>query len=314
MLRVAVGVLRDADGRVLLTRRAETAHQGGLWEFPGGKVEAGESVRDALARELAEELGISVTAATPLIRVPYDYGDRVVLLETWSVDTFHGQPAAREGQPLQWVAPADLAGVRMPAANRPIAMAVTLPDRYAITPEYGTARELLAGLERTLAAGVRLLQWRVRRVEDADPAETLRRATTLCHGQGARILENASRPSLDSVDGIHLPARMALRFAARERRCVPGLLAVSCHDPEELAAAVRLGADFAVLSPVAVTPSHPGAAPLGWAHFAEWIAACPLPVYGLGGLDEGDIGDARVAGAQGIAGIRGLWRSDGGSR
>lgn len=123
-LHVAVGVLTAPDGRVLITRRAADVHQGGLWEFPGGKVEPGESVQQALVREFAEELGIAVHATQPLLLQPFDYGDKAVLLDVHRITDWSGEPRGLEGQPLAWVAPAALGEYPFPAANRPILRAL----------------------------------------------------------------------------------------------------------------------------------------------------------------------------------------------
>lgn len=119
-VHVAVGVLQDASGRVLLTRRPPSAHQGNLWEFPGGKVESGESVMEALGRELAEELGVHVSAAEPLMTIAHDYGDKQVLLAIHKVTAWSGEPRGLEGQPLAWVLPHALDDYAFPAANAPI--------------------------------------------------------------------------------------------------------------------------------------------------------------------------------------------------
>lgn len=123
-VHVAVGIVRDACGAVLIARRAATAHQGGLWEFPGGKVEAGETVPAALARELHEELGIYVQTATPWLQVRHAYADRQVLLDVWQVDAYQGEPQGREGQPVAWAAVAGLCEVDFPAADAPIIAAL----------------------------------------------------------------------------------------------------------------------------------------------------------------------------------------------
>ncbi len=121
-VHVAVGVIMDAAGNILLSRRHVDAHQGGLWEFPGGKVEAGESLQDALYRELEEELGICIDrdALRSLVDVRHDYGDKRVRLDTWLVPAFSGDPHGREGQPLEWVSVAALPERAFPAANVPI--------------------------------------------------------------------------------------------------------------------------------------------------------------------------------------------------
>ena len=110
VVHVAAAALVDDDGRVLLARRADEAHQGGLWEFPGGKLERDESIDDGLRRELHEELGIDIVSHRPLIRVRHDYDDRSVLLDVHRVDAGRGEPHGREGQPLAWVAVDELGG------------------------------------------------------------------------------------------------------------------------------------------------------------------------------------------------------------
>ena len=120
VVHVAVGILTDAAGAILLARRPDHAHQGGLWEFPGGKVEADETVERALARELREELGVTVQAAEPLLQVRHAYPDKKVLLDVWRVTAYRGEPHGREGQPLAWAPPARLADFAFPAADAPI--------------------------------------------------------------------------------------------------------------------------------------------------------------------------------------------------
>ena len=153
-VHVAAAVIRGVDGRILLARRADTQHQGGLWEFPGGKVEADESVATALSRELQEELGIQVTTARPLIKVQHDYPDKQVLLDVWEVSAFTGEPHGAEGQPLAWVAPRDLVNYEFPAANAPIVAAARLPAEYLITPGELETPTLLRGIQKAIAGGI----------------------------------------------------------------------------------------------------------------------------------------------------------------
>ena len=124
VVHVAVGVIVDRARNVLITRRAQDSHQGGLWEFPGGKVEDGESLQVALARELSEELGIGIEATRPLLEVHHDYGDKAVLLDVHLVEGFTGTPRGLEQQPLKWVPVASLHQFSFPAANVPIVDAV----------------------------------------------------------------------------------------------------------------------------------------------------------------------------------------------
>ncbi len=119
-IHVAVGVLIDAKDCVLLTRRLKGTHLAGYWEFPGGKVEAGESVQTALARELQEELGTKIGKTVPLMTVSHDYGEKQVLLDVHQVKDWDGEPHGAEGQPLAWVDAASLNEFQVPEANAEI--------------------------------------------------------------------------------------------------------------------------------------------------------------------------------------------------
>ena len=119
-VHVAVGVIISADKKVLISKRADHLHQGGLWEFPGGKVEKGETVESALSRELKEELDIEIGSARPLMKVNHEYVDKQVLLDIWVVDSFRGKPIGAEDQALEWVAVTQLANFDFPAANEAI--------------------------------------------------------------------------------------------------------------------------------------------------------------------------------------------------
>ncbi|MFP4609448.1 MAG: Nudix family hydrolase [Thiohalophilus sp.] len=304
-IHVAAGVIYNAAGEVLLARRAAHRHQGGLWEFPGGKVEAGETVEQALARELHEELGITVRHSEPLIRLPHDYGDRTVVLDVQAVRAFDGEAHGREGQPVRWVAPAQLNDYAMPAANRPIVNAVRLPAECLITPPVESEEQWLSVLKKNLQQGVRLVQLRLKDL-GADRIDALtRKALALCHAHGCQVILNADPSQFAHlpVDGFHLPANSLSRYPARP---VAGRLwlSASIHNRAELNQATRLGVDFGFVAPVQATATHPDALPLGWAGFAQLADAAGFPVYALGGMQRRDLMLARQYGGQGIAGIR----------
>ena len=306
---VAVAAIVNEHQQVLVSLRPDHVHQGGLWEFPGGKLEAGESVRAALDREIHEELGLSVTRARPLIRIRHRYPDKAVVLDVWRVDGFRGAAHGREGQVIEWLAIDALAARPFPAANRSIIRALQLPVEYLITPEpEDTAERFLQQLRASLEAGVRLVQLRAKALSPAEYEALARRTIELCRRYGARILLNSDPQLVQRLgaDGVHLSGA---RLAAAEVRPLPDRLwvAASCHRPDDLAMAERVGADFAVLSPLKPTASHPAAAPLGWARFSRWVEGCTIPVYALGGMQPSDIDTAIHNGAQGIAAIRALW-------
>ncbi len=311
VVSVVAAAVFDDEGRVLITRRADDAHQGALWEFPGGKLEAGEDARSALQRELMEEVGIHITVMRPLICVRHDYVDKSVLLDVWRVNGFEGEAYGREGQPLRWIVPEALADCDFPAANVPIVRAVQLPDAYLITPDLGEMppADFLRHLELRLQAGIRLVQLRAKSLGESEYVQLAREAAALCHCHGARLLLNADAVQVAAAgaDGVHLSSG-ALR-TCQARPLAAGLVAASCHDADELARAAAIGADFALLSPVAATASHPDIEPLGWARFSERVAPAPLPVYALGGMGPDDIETAWAHGGQGVAAIRALWEA-----
>lgn len=120
-LQIAVGVILDVpEQRVLIARRPEHVHQGGLWEFPGGKCLAGEKVATALERELKEELNLQVVHAEPFMKLEYDYPEQPVMLHTWIVDRWEGEPSGREGQCVEWVPVVELSQRSFPRANEHI--------------------------------------------------------------------------------------------------------------------------------------------------------------------------------------------------
>ena len=308
LLRVAVGILAQ-DGKVFVTRRFPDSHQGGKWEFPGGKIEPGENTLSALKRELREELGIEVQEARAYMQVRHEYHDRHVLLDVWRISRYQGTPHGREGQEAKWHSCAELPQLDFPEADRPILRRLWLPPLYLISDSRRFGKDgFLAPLERALKAGARLVQLREPHMPPHEFEGYARLIAELCHRHGAQLLLNAEPEWVShcDADGVHLNSMRLAQYSSRpldEHFWV----AASCHSAEELRQAERLGADFAVLSPVAPTPSHPGAVPLGWEAFSQLCSDVNLPVYALGGMRVQDLARARQAGAQGLAMVSQIW-------
>lgn len=309
VIHVMAGAIADTAGRILVAKRPEHVHQGGLWEFPGGKLQPDESPEQGLRRELNEELGIQVRTSQPLIRVYHDYGDRQVLLDVHRVDDYLGRPHGREGQPLDWLHPDAMEAAQFPAADRPIINALRLPSCLLVTGAGATRPdEFLRRLNRALENGVRLVQLRAHELSDQDYRSLAVRAHALCQQHRARVLLNRHPDLVADVvrHGIHLNSQHLTDLSARPGR-PDELVGASCHNAADLRHAVKLGLDYALLSPVQPTATHPDAVALGWAGFARLVEPVSLPVYALGGLTLADLDTAFWHGAQGIAAIRGLW-------
>ncbi|MGO1071142.1 Nudix family hydrolase [Lysobacter sp. CA199] len=312
LVEVVAGVIRDARGRVLLSRRTEGRDLAGLWEFPGGKREPGETAEAALSRELHEELGIEAEVGAELIRVPQAYPDKRLVLDVREIRAWRGSARGREGQALVWVPPHKLASYAMPPADRPVVAALEQADRYLVTPEPGVGDEdWLAALSASLAAGMRRVQLRAPQLANAADAQRWARlvaaAVKRCRAAKAEVLINGDLALATSLGvGLHLRAAQLRELSQRPiASSLP--LAASCHDADELRAAQALGCDFAVLGSIKPTPSHPSVLGIGWEAFAALRESVSLPIYAIGGLGLEDLGEARRHGAQGIAAIRSLW-------
>lgn len=307
IVEVVAGVIRDARGRILLTRRTEGRDLAGLWEFPGGKHEPGESPEAALVRELHEELGIDIEPGPPLINVPQLYPDKRLRLDVRNVASWRGNARGREGQALVWVPPHKLPSYSMPPADRPVVAALLQAPHYLVTPAPTDDAAWLRGLDGALAAGIRRVQLRAPALDAPRWRSLVAQAVQRCRLAGAEVLVNGDANLALAFDiGLHLPAPQL--HALRERPLPPGLpLAASCHDADDLRAAQALGCDFVVLGTLKPTPSHPGVAGIGWEGFAALRESVSLPIYGIGGLTPTDLEAARAHGAQGIAAIRSLW-------
>lgn len=306
-IEVVAAVIQRGDGAFLLAQRPAGKPYAGYWEFPGGKIESGESLPNALARELHEELGIEVTRAYPWITRDYDYEHARVRLRFFRVTRWSGELHGRESQAFAWQRIDAMTVSPMLPANGPVLRSLALPTFYAVSnaAEIGDA-EFLRRLDRALDEGVRLFQLREKSAARDGLIDLASRVVKRARARGARVLINADPvvAARAKADGVHLSGERLMRLEARPAAALVG---ASCHDARELAHAVALGVDFVVVGPVKPTPTHAGAQALGWQRFGELVSGCPLPVYAIGGLKREDLPDAWSAGAHGIAAIRAAW-------
>ncbi|MDP1652204.1 MAG: Nudix family hydrolase [Rhodocyclaceae bacterium] len=311
IVEVAAAVIlrEDANGQTeyLLGQRGPGTFYPGYWEFPGGKVEPGETPRDALIRELHEELEIEVLDATSWIVREHIYEHAHVRLHFFRVTQWRGELRDHVHTALVWQSPEVPTASPMLPANAPVLAALRLPDFYGITHAWQIGTEAqLAALDTALARGLRLVQLRESALPEMQRESFVATAVAHCQQQGAQVLVNGDAQLARAVGaaGLHLPARQLM--ALNQRPPFP-LIAASCHERRELEHAARLGLDFAVLGPLKPTATHSGDAGIGWASFAQLAAGLPMPVYAIGGLSAADMPDALAAGAQGIAAIRAAW-------
>jgi 8-oxo-dGTP diphosphatase len=310
MIRVAVAIIYNDQGEVLIQQRAAGTHQGGLWEFPGGKVEPDETLEQALLREIREELGLEIIRFRPLITIAHDYGDRHVCLEVYKVNEWQGLPEAMEKQPLEWIKPARLHELQMPAADKPIHTAIRLPSSYVITPSnISDPEHILEQLESLLASGEKLFLYRVKSLASGSHESLQQAMLELCNKHYATFVIHEKNVTSIKADGLHLTEEGLHDFDINADRNPNQLLSASCHSLESLKQAQAVKADFAMLSPVEKTRSHPDTEPLGWDVFAQAVACSNIPVYALGGMTTDHINKAWSHGAQGVAGISSWWSS-----
>lgn len=309
IVEVSAAVLQRPDGTFLLAQRPADKIWAGYWEFPGGKVEPGETARDALLRELREELGIIVQTAHPWLTRVFTYPHATVRLRFFRVTAWAGELYAREGQQFAWQQPGNVHVAPVLPANSPVLRALELPNLYAISnvAELGVAA-FLNSLQARLDEGLQLVQLREKSLPSVALHTLAQQVVSRAHACGAKVLLNGDVEMAREVgaDGVQLTST---QLAALEKRPQVDWCAASCHSIEELHRAENLGCDFALLSPVLPTLSHPGAVHLGWGKFAAIAAETTIPVYALGGLRQDDMQSAWQHGAYGIALLRQAWGS-----
>lgn len=310
-MNVAVGVLSNAQGEVLIALRQKGQHLEGLWEFPGGKVEAHETTAGALQREFEEELGVKVKPQQPLITIAHQYPEKTVLLDVWRVALASGQAFGKEGQEIKWLPKAQLNDYAFPEANQSIIKALLLPTEYLITPECGADPALfIQQVHSALQRGIKLLQLRSKQLPAQDFHALAYKISALCKENGAHLLINSDCAAGVSIPGVGLHLSAAALNSLPVRPVDPDVwCGASCHNVEEVKQALALGVDFICFSPVLKTASHPQANPLGWVEFAKLCQHCTVPVFALGGLNPSHHNQVVALGGHGVAAIRGYWPS-----
>jgi 8-oxo-dGTP diphosphatase len=296
---VAAAVIERQGGDFLLACRPEGKPYPGYWEFPGGKIEPGEDAREALVRELKEELDIAVREATPWITRVYAYTHATVRLHFFRVTAWDGEPRPLEDQGIAWQRPGAPTVAPMLPANAPVLSALALPAVMVVSSATdSTFDQWILGLSGCLAGEKVIVQVREKGIDPLRVQHLLSRTLARADPFGVPVVVNSDCGHFPQAHGVHLTAAALAKADARPGERIVG---ASCHTRAELEKAAALGLDYALAGPVKPTASHPGAPGIGWDAFAVLVAGLPMPVYAIGGLVRGDLAEARRHGAHGVA-------------
>ena len=312
IVHVAVAVIKNSEGQYFIAKRSQKSHQGGLWEFPGGKVENNETVFDALKRELFEEIGITLLKATPLIQISHDYGDKSVCLDVFNINDFTEEAFGKEGQETRWIDKSAFSLYEFPIANLPIINAIQLPDKYMITGKFSDENDLLYRIHESINNGIQLIQFRAKNLEEELYFKYAKKIYSICKKENIQLLLNTSVHNYKKYlankfsHGLHLNSK-ELEFYFTEDFDKNLLVSTSTHNHDEILLSEEKKVTFIVLSPVKATLSHPDTIPIGWDKFRELSQKATMPVYALGGMKVELLEKAKICGAQGIAAIGEFW-------
>lgn len=305
---VVAGIVTSDSGAILLQQRPPGKPMAGRWEFPGGKIEPGETAPQALTRELHEELGIRVHATHPLIRLRHDYPELTVDLTVSHVTDYSGQPYAREGQVLDWTPICALRQRNFLDADWPVIAALQLPTSCWVTPSPNNAdiATYLDRVDATLAHGIRMVQCRLPTIPSDARLAWGRRIQACCRAHGAIFIWNGTAAEATTLraHGLHISANTLAQWRARPD--YDGWIGASCHCETDIRRANQLQLDYVFAGSVQPTASHPGGTVLGWEAYARLVAIAHQPVYAIGGMVPGELARVRQLGGHGIAAIRGF--------
>lgn len=299
-IKAVVGILRNADGEILIAERRQDQFMGGFWELPGGKIETGESNEASLARELKEELNVDICAPSLMHTMCYQYPEKTVYLWIYTIDSFDGEARGAEGQNIIWCPAEKLNDFNLLPTMKAIIHKICLPAYYWITPENEPEEALLEQLHAHIDNGSKLVQLRAKTALNLSFVERFYQA---CQDAGVKLILNTINKTFsEPCDGWHLTTQELLSLS--DRPCATDkLLGASTHNLIELEHAETVDVDYISIAPVEPTKSHPDRAPFGWDKARELVEISNLPVYLLGGMSTQNLQRAHSINAQGIAGI-----------
>ena len=304
--QAVAGIVVRADGALLMQQRTAAQSYAGYWEFPGGKINADESAQMAVRRELMEEVGIAADNLRHFVRRCWTQpSGKTVVVDFFVVESYRNTPQSCEGQPLMWASPSALPSPLLPA-NIALCHWLQLPPFCLITAaEHLGEERMLACLGDSLTEDNKSKHCVILRDKTLPQRHDFaKRVLKLCRAHGALVFAADDKTLAAQMDGLHLSATALHSCNTRPPFAWVG---ASCHNAAELQKAAALGLDYALLSPVCRSQSHPQTPPLGWAQLAALSQEAGLPIYALGGLGESDLSQAQQHHAHGVAFMRHAW-------
>lgn len=294
-IQVAIGLIFH-QSQVLVGWRNHAQHQGNKYEFPGGKVETGESAVDACRREILEEVGVDIAQWHVFAEIEHQYDDLTVKLHIFHAQLDQSQMSAIQS-PWSWYSRPALAELNFPAANQVIIQRLLWPKSIKIAANLEALEQLATDCQLYL------------RCQTADIETSLAMIGSLAITDVQRLIVNIELWSLLSpelqanIGAVHFKQQQLLALTEqdipRQIRCI-----AACHDQQAIAQANALGFEAIILSPVLATPTHPEQQGLGWERFAQLATETQLPVFALGGMSATDLKTVEQQGGYGVAGIR----------
>jgi 8-oxo-dGTP diphosphatase len=329
IVHVAVGVVVQS-GQVLICWRDASLHQGNRYEFPGGKVETGETPLQALKRELFEEIGIHVQQVARAQQLHFTYPEKTVCLHIFKVTAFSGQPRGQQNQAIRWVDKHELNQYQFPDANAPILRMVLLPDYYVITQQPVSQSKQVSQqnliqwidwhVQHTVQQAwlyVRHKQLDAKQYQQVIQTLSLQRPDLKLLAMASQV--HALKPLWPALTGVHFSQNDLTKSSLIQSSLMQGKSELllpptwycfaACHDAASIAKANALNMDAVLLSPLYATETHTGQAGLGWQEWQQLGEQSTLPVYALGGMTPDDLLQVQQAGGFGVAGIRAFYDS-----
>ena len=302
-VEVVVGVMRNHNNEIFITRRQANQFMSGFWELPGGKVEKKEAHSNAINREFFEETGVTVKNQRLIQTIEHQYPQKIINLSVFYIDKYEGVPSGNEGQEFAWCGIEQLNDYKLLPTMWKIVHRISLPKSYWITPDDHESELVINQCNQHLIDGIKIIQLRSKSTLNNAYIEKIYKLCQL--NQAKLILNMPNKTFKEACDGWHLTGNELMAIKERpfdEKK----LFGASAHSLNEAKHAEHLSADYISLSPINETLSHPNTGVLGWVNASDIIKQCKIPIFLLGGMNNDLMNRALSIGAQGIAGIRGL--------